>query len=183
MRIQVNSDKTITVDSRVISFVDSEVKRSLGRFEDRLTRVEVHLSDVNSYKRGSRDKRCMVEARPAGAQPLAVTMAAARVDAAVRGALSKLRRALEAAFGRAGKQTRVAGGESTLARQTRGSKSGSELPVHASEAPAGVDAGAAKQATPKVFAAGATGAEPATEAGSPKRKAIYQARRKSWPKR
>jgi len=181
MQIQVNSDKTITVDGRVIDFVQSEVKRSLGRFDDRLTRVEVHLSDVNSYKRGWRDKRCMVEARPAGVQPVAVTMAAARVDAAVRGALSKMQRVLDATFGRASRHSEVARNESTvLSWQTRGNESESK---DESEASPTMNARTAKQAAVKVFAAGATGTESATEGRSAKRKAIYQVRRKSWPKR
>jgi len=183
MRVQVNSDKTITVDSRVISFVESEVNRSLGRFNARLTSVEVHLSDVNSYKRGSQDKRCIVEARPAGFPPQAVTMAAARVDAAVRGALSKMRRLLDSTFGRAGRNPRVEHGEPTVSPQTKENRSESESRVHANEAPAGANARTVKKAALKVFAAGATGTESATEVRSPKGKAIYQARRKSWPKR
>ena len=46
MKIQVNSDKTIAVDAGLIRFIEGEVRRLLDRFAIRLTRVEIHLSDV-----------------------------------------------------------------------------------------------------------------------------------------
>jgi hypothetical protein len=65
-----------------------------------LTRIEFHLSDVNSRKFGTHDKRCLAEVRPAGRRPLTVTASAATVNSAVRGSLSKLRNALDSFFGR-----------------------------------------------------------------------------------
>ena len=67
MKIQVNSDKTIAVDASLIRFVEGEVRRVLGRFAIMLTRVEIHLSDVDQRKRGQTDKRCLIEVRPTGA--------------------------------------------------------------------------------------------------------------------
>jgi hypothetical protein len=90
MQTQINSDKNINVDTRVIEFVEVEVKRVLGRLSSKLTRVEVHLSDVNSHKSGANDKRCMIEARPARHRPLSTTNQAATVKQAVRGALDKM---------------------------------------------------------------------------------------------
>jgi hypothetical protein len=52
VRVQINSDKNISVDTRVIQFVRGETNRCLKRFAGKLTRVEVHLSDVNSRKFG-----------------------------------------------------------------------------------------------------------------------------------
>ena len=55
MTIQVNSDNTIAVDASLMRFVKGEVSRILGRFAKKLTRVEVHLSDVdNTEDRPSR---------------------------------------------------------------------------------------------------------------------------------
>ena len=102
MRIQINSDKNIGVDTRVTHFVEGEANRVLKRFAGKLTRVEFHLSDVNAHKFGTHDKRCLVEARPAGHRPLTVSNAAATVPAAVGGVLIKLRSALQALFGRTG---------------------------------------------------------------------------------
>jgi hypothetical protein len=60
VRIQINSDKNIAVDAQVIGFVETEINRVLTRFIGKLTRVEVHLSDVNSDKFGEYDKRCLL---------------------------------------------------------------------------------------------------------------------------
>jgi hypothetical protein len=100
VQTQVNSDKNIKVDTRVIAFTRDEVNRVLRRFARKLTRVEVHLSDVNSYKFGTHDKRCMVEARPARHRPLSATHRARNVRHAIDGALTKMQSALETFFGR-----------------------------------------------------------------------------------
>jgi hypothetical protein len=100
LQIYVNGDKNVRVDDRVISFVQGEADRALGRYKDRLTRVDFHLSDVNSHKFGLLDKRCLVEARPAGHQPVAVTLVASNVRAAINGSLSKLQTALERCLAR-----------------------------------------------------------------------------------
>ena len=98
MRTQINSDKNINLDTRVIHFVEDKVNRALSRFAGKLTRIEVHLSDVNSHKSGTNDKRCVVEARPARHRPLSATNRAPTVTQAVRGALDKMRSALETFF-------------------------------------------------------------------------------------
>ena len=62
--IQVNSDKNIAVDTRLTDF---HRRRSQPRAETvcgKITRVEIHLSDVNSQKFGTDDKRCRIEGRP-----------------------------------------------------------------------------------------------------------------------
>ncbi|HEY6274613.1 MAG TPA: HPF/RaiA family ribosome-associated protein [Terriglobales bacterium] len=100
MKIQINTDKQITMDMELARLVGDEVRRALGRFERRLTRVEVHLSDVNSHKAGLRDKRCQIEVRPAGGRPVSVSIEAASVETAVQGAANKMKRLLETRFGR-----------------------------------------------------------------------------------
>ena len=72
----------------------------LGHLTARITRVEVHLSDEHGAKHGAEDKRCVMEARPQGLHPTAVTHHAATVHQAVDGAADKLKRALEHAIGR-----------------------------------------------------------------------------------
>ncbi len=100
MQILINSDKEISVGAQVTKFVNDEIQRALGRFENRLTRVEIHLSDVNSHKPGLMDKRCMLEARPAGRQPVSTTDQAGAIEAAVRGAANKMKNSLDTLFGR-----------------------------------------------------------------------------------
>jgi ribosome-associated translation inhibitor RaiA len=73
----------------------------LERFSDQVTRVEVHLSDENSDKKsGGADIRCLLEARLAGRQPVAVTDEAATLEQAVDGAVRKMRRSLDSTLGR-----------------------------------------------------------------------------------
>jgi ribosome-associated translation inhibitor RaiA len=77
------------------------VESALNRFSDHITRVEVHLSDENSEKKGGEhDMRCVMEARLEGRQPIAVTHQAATVDEAVDGAADKLTRLIESTLGR-----------------------------------------------------------------------------------
>jgi len=68
---------------------------SLDRFGNQITRVEVHLRDVNGPKSVGDDKSCLLEARLAGRQPMVVTHEAASVRQAIDGATDKLERALD----------------------------------------------------------------------------------------
>ena len=100
MQIQVNSDSSVAVHAKLSQLVESTVHRSLKRFGDRITRVEVHLSDVNAHKAGPADKRCLMEARPAGLDPVAASEQAATFEDAIKGAAQKLKRLLDGSFGR-----------------------------------------------------------------------------------
>ena len=100
MQIQVNTGDNVEGREELIARVEAGVAAALSRFDDRLTRVEVHLGDVNAGKSGAADKRCMIEARPAGQQPVAVTHKAATLDEALDGAAEKLGNLLESKFGR-----------------------------------------------------------------------------------
>ena len=66
MQIQVNTGDNVEGREELIARVEAGVAAALSRFDDRLTRVEVHLGDENAGKSGAADKRCMIEARPAG---------------------------------------------------------------------------------------------------------------------
>jgi hypothetical protein len=103
MKIQVNSDKTIDVDASLKRFAEDEVRRLLGRFAKRLTRVEIHLSDIDNKKTGKADKRCLVEVRPAGDRPMIAHATAANTESAVGEALKKTQRLLTTFFGRRGR--------------------------------------------------------------------------------
>lgn len=97
MHVEVSTDTRTTAD---IASVTAAIETGLARYKDRLTRVEVHLSDVNGPK-GGPDARCALEARAAGRQPVAVTNDAATSNDAVKGAIEKMDRLLTTAFGRA----------------------------------------------------------------------------------
>jgi len=95
MQIQLNTDHNIEGRESLAAHVTTIVEAALSRFSDRVTRVEVHLSDENGDKSGQHDKRCMMEVRLAGRQPTAVTHHAASVHEAIDGAVGKLERAVE----------------------------------------------------------------------------------------
>ena len=100
MKVQINTDGNIEGHERMAAQVRGVVIAALDRVDDSITRVEVHLSDSNSHKPGHEDKRCMMEARLVGRQPIAVTHQGATVDQAVDGAAEKLARLIESTVGR-----------------------------------------------------------------------------------
>jgi ribosome-associated translation inhibitor RaiA len=100
MQIQVNSDNHIENSVRLEEWVRTTVESTLERYEEDLTRVEVHISDENGDKPGPHDIRCQMEARPKGHQPISVTHKADSLDQAVDGAAVKLDHALEHLFGK-----------------------------------------------------------------------------------
>ena len=100
MQVHVNTDNHIHGREEVIALVQTSVEGAIGRFRDRITRVEAHLSDTNSHKTKGDDIRCVLEARLAGLQPIAVTHLASTVELAVSGAADKLERSVESTLGR-----------------------------------------------------------------------------------
>ena len=94
MLVQVNTHDTAG-DAEYVGRVEDHIASELDRFAGQLTRVEVHLSDVNAGKGGAADKRCMIEARPTKHQPVAVTHQAPTLPLAVDGALEKVTKVLD----------------------------------------------------------------------------------------
>ena len=95
MQIQVNHDNHIKAGAELAGEVESDVASALERFTEQITRVEVHLSDVNGPKGGDDDIRCLLEARLSGLHPMAVSHQAASLEEALDGALEKLEHAIE----------------------------------------------------------------------------------------
>ena len=101
MIIQVNTDSNIEGNSDVTQQIKAEVENGLEHVSEKITRVEVHLSDENSDKKfGTKDMRCLLEARLAGLQPVTVSHKAATPEQAVEGAVEKLKRSLDSTLGR-----------------------------------------------------------------------------------
>lgn len=101
MQVQVNTDRHIQGGENLHERVQAMVEDAVSHLSERITRIEVHLSDENSDKGGDNDKRCVLEARVAGMQPIAVTHAAESLALAIDGATEKLQHALETALGKA----------------------------------------------------------------------------------
>ena len=100
MQIQINSDHHITGSPQLAGVVQALVRDTLERYSDRITRVEVHLNDLNGEKGGTTDKRCLMEARIGGVGAVSANHEAPSVELAIDGAMEKLERALEHKLGR-----------------------------------------------------------------------------------
>ena len=100
MQVQFNSDSSVMGTENVAERIEAAVREKLARFEDRLTRVEIHVRDENAGKGGADDKACTIEARPRSGKPLGVTGHADKVDDAARKAASTLAQRLERHFGK-----------------------------------------------------------------------------------
>ena len=100
MQVLVNSDHHIVAGEDLTERVQGVVEGRLDRFSGRITRVEVHLHDLNSSKLGERDKRCLMEVRVGGMKPIAVSHEAPTLTEAIHVAADKLERALDHAFGK-----------------------------------------------------------------------------------
>ncbi len=180
MRIQVNSDKNIAVNTKLTRSIGTQVNRAMKPFAGKLTRVEVHLSDVNSHKGGARDKRCVVEARPARRRPLTASNGASTVDTAVRGALTKMRSSLQTFFGKL-EPRRPKAAIGARKRVRAQAKRGATSKVAASRA--AVSKAAARDGHVRAHARKRASGTTAAGGHSPKKKRIHQARRKAWPRR
>ncbi len=100
MQIQIMTDKNIAGSEKLVAQVEAIVERSLCHVGDRITRVEVHLSDENSHKGGGNDKRCVIEARLKRRQPVAGIHQAGTLLDAVDGATERLKASLDHTIGR-----------------------------------------------------------------------------------
>ncbi len=99
MQIQINSDHHIAASPELAGRIQALVRDTLDRYSDRITRVEVHLNDLNGVK-GGNDKRCLMEARLAGLGPIDVNHEADNLQVAIDAALEKLERAIEHKLGK-----------------------------------------------------------------------------------
>lgn len=100
MQIQVNMSNVVGVRDELIQGIEAEFESTLARFSERITRLEVHIGDENTAGPGNPDKRCLLEARPAGDRPVAVSHHAATVGDACSGAARKLVALLDSRHGR-----------------------------------------------------------------------------------
>ncbi|TVQ86449.1 MAG: HPF/RaiA family ribosome-associated protein [Deltaproteobacteria bacterium] len=101
MKIQFNTNEgERAADARL--FAESELTHRLGRFEAQISRVEVHLRDLNAQK-GGVDHECKVEVRLKGRDPIFADATAVDGIEAVRSAVGKAQRAVSRALARKGR--------------------------------------------------------------------------------
>jgi ribosomal subunit interface protein len=101
MQILVHTDNHIRGGENLEKLVESAIDNTLSRFGNRITRVEVHLSDESSAaKGGGVDMRCRMEARPAGLQPIAVSHSSDSLQKSIDAAAEKLEKTLDKTLSR-----------------------------------------------------------------------------------
>jgi len=179
MKIQVNSDKTIDVDASLTGFVEGEVSRVLDRFAKSITRVEVHLADVDNKRTGKADKRCLIEVRPAGDKPQSASAVAMTTESAVGAALGKMQRLLTTFFGRRGRAPEEVSAPVAPAQEAAPVVPAKKAAASKTVATTGKKVAAKKAAAEKAAEKKPTKLSPR----GPKKKLIFQARRKSQPSR
>ena len=97
MHIEINYrdiQKTDAIEDHIRSVLDDALKH----LSDRITRIEVHVGDDRPSEDVPNDKRCMIEARPRGMDPIAIEVREDDLYGAVSEAAGKLQRALTRRF-------------------------------------------------------------------------------------
>ncbi len=107
MQIQLNSDDSVDGGEALERHAENVTRKALQRFGDHVTRVEIHLSDVNGEKDSDDDKHCMIEARLAGRRPVTVRDKNGSLHQALDGATRKLVRRLDSTLGRLASKRRA----------------------------------------------------------------------------
>ena len=100
MIIQLNTDKNLSVHEAFGAQLHDLLSKELNRFSEHISRLEVHLSNENGGKDGPNDKRCLIEARLEGRQPIAVIANADTHEHSVAEAIEKLKNSLDTILGR-----------------------------------------------------------------------------------
>lgn len=96
MTILFNTDNNLSVREGFSKKLQDMLQSELKRFDEMITRLEVHFGDENGHKKGVDDKRCLLEARVKNKKPLAVTAYASNYEIAAKDAAEKLKKSLNA---------------------------------------------------------------------------------------
>ena len=94
MQIRVDVDDHIDGSEELMVRVEGVVEGSLERFQERISRVDVHLSQRIPHRHGERDMCCRMEAQAAGLKLAAVIHEAQTLTEAIHAASAKLERAV-----------------------------------------------------------------------------------------
>jgi len=100
MKIQINSNHTISENEKMDTLFKTLIENSLKYYSEHITRIEVHLSDENGNKNGLNDKRCLIEARLEGKKPTIVTAQADTIEESLNSALEKIVALLKTELGK-----------------------------------------------------------------------------------
>jgi len=90
MKVRIDHDDHIRSSQARADEIEALISSHLGRFGESITSVQVHLSDENGPRFTPDDKRCLLEARLAGREPIVVSQHADSVRRAVALSVSRL---------------------------------------------------------------------------------------------
>jgi hypothetical protein len=102
MTIQFDTAHNVKANEELKAPLIDILNEKLNAFNDKITRLEVHLSDENGGKEGQNDKRCLLEAHIEGMPHTVVKNYANTYGQAVEGAGDKLKASLNSILGRLG---------------------------------------------------------------------------------
>ncbi|MDQ3050280.1 MAG: HPF/RaiA family ribosome-associated protein [Bacteroidota bacterium] len=100
MQILINTDNNISGTEEMREPLKASIENAFDRFSDHLTRIEVKISDENGDKSSDNDKRCVLEVRLKGMQPIVVTSSGDSIENAVNEAIDKMKTSLDTVMGR-----------------------------------------------------------------------------------
>ncbi|WP_315795740.1 HPF/RaiA family ribosome-associated protein [Bradyrhizobium sp. SZCCHNRI3043] len=100
MLIDVRTDGNVEGGEQLSQDVKASLHAVLHRYEDQVRRIDVQLSDAVSHKPSHDDKSCKIEVHRDGGEPIVAAHQDSFMEQAVRGAVHKLERALDHAFGK-----------------------------------------------------------------------------------
>lgn len=95
MTIHIFTDHNIEGNERRNNYFEESIHQSLGRFDEYLTRIDVHVKDANGHKEGVADKICTIEARIKGKNPVSASHEADTIQKSVQGATEKIKTILD----------------------------------------------------------------------------------------
>lgn len=100
MDIQFNTDNNVEGKQALENYMSQSISDALSRFDKHITRIEVHVSDENGNKKGPNDKRCLLECRLKGMEPIAVTSQEDNIKKAVAASIDKMKAKLTTRMGK-----------------------------------------------------------------------------------
>ncbi|MCC5812592.1 MAG: HPF/RaiA family ribosome-associated protein [Ectothiorhodospiraceae bacterium] len=99
MQLQLNAGQGVELSEALEAHIKQQLQSVERRFGERLTRIEVYLTDVNGPKGGA-NKLCKLEARPRGQGPVVAESLHEDAYAAVSGASRRLESVLSTHYGK-----------------------------------------------------------------------------------
>ena len=127
MQVLLQADPNTDGRHTMQAHLEAVVKDALGRFGERITRVEAHLSDAHSVLKASPDDiHCTLEAHVVGIGPVVVKDHAGNAHQAIDGAARKLKRAVASDIEKHDPRSQRARHEATTADPDAGKESGDD---------------------------------------------------------